>query len=74
MHYVLSTRCQWRYNVFPLGSTVFGYSDLWTCHGAIGRIHHSLCDRRQAKLARYASAAAWAACVIDSQNVNIPGL
>ena len=66
--YILSTGCQWRYapSDLPPRSTLFNYFDLWTYHGVIDRIHHSLYVQCRERVAREASPTA---CIIDSQSV-----
>ena len=66
--YVLSTGCQWRYvpKDLPPKSTLYGYFDLWTYHGVIDRIHHTLYLQCRERVEREASPTA---CIIDSQSV-----
>ena len=66
--YVLSTGCQWRYvpKDLPSKTTLYGYFDLWTYHGVIDRIHHTLYLQCRERLKREASPGA---CIIDSQSV-----
>ena len=66
--YILSTGCQWRYapSDLPPRSTLFNYFDLWTYHGVIDRIHHSLYVQCRERVEREASPTA---CIIDSQSV-----
>lgn len=66
--YVLSTGCQWRYvpKDFPPKTTLYGYFDLWTYHGVIDRIHHTLYIQCRERIEREASPTA---CIIDSQSV-----
>ena len=66
--YVLSTGCQWRYvpKDLPPKSTLYGYFDLWTYHGVIDRIHHTLYLQCRERVERAASPTA---CIIDSQSV-----
>ena len=66
--YVLSTGCQWRYvpKDLPPKTTLYGYFDLWTYHGVIDRIHHTLYLQCRERLKREASPGA---CIIDSQSV-----
>ena len=66
--YVLSTGCQWRYvpKELPPKSTLYGYFDLWTYHGVIDRIHHTLYLQCRERVEREASPTA---CIIDSQSV-----
>ena len=66
--YILSTGCAWRYvpKDFPPKSTLFEYFDLWTYHGVIDCIHHTLYMQCREKLGREASPTA---CIIDSQSV-----
>ena len=66
--YVLSTGCQWRYipKDLPPRSTVHGYFCLWSYHGTLESIHHTLYVRCREQEERDASPTA---CVIDSQSV-----
>ena len=50
----------------PAKSTLYGYFDLWTCHGVIDRIHHMLYLQCRDKMEREASPTA---CIIDSQSL-----
>jgi len=66
--FVLSTGCQWRAipKDLPPKSTVYGYFDLWTCDGTIGRIHEALYAACREQAGRDASPTA---AIIDSQSV-----
>jgi transposase len=66
--YILSTGCQWRYvpKDLPPKSTLYDYFDLWTYHGVIDRIHHTLYVQCRERVEREASPTA---CIIDSQSV-----
>ena len=66
--YVLSTGGQWRYvpKDLPPKTTLYGYFGLWTYHGVIDRIHHTLYLQCRERLEREATPTA---CIIDSQSV-----
>jgi len=66
--FVLSTGCQWRAipKDLPPKSTVYGYFDLWTWDGTIGRIHEALYAACREQAGRDASPTA---AIIDSQSV-----
>jgi transposase len=66
--YILSTGCQWRAipKDLPPKSSVYGYFDLWTYDGTLGRIHHALYERCREQAQREASPTA---AIIDSQSV-----
>ena len=66
--YVLSTGCQWRAipKDLPPKSTVYGYFDLWTWDGTIGRMHETLYAACREQAGREASPTA---AIIDSQSV-----
>src|ERR1700686_2104433 len=66
--YVLSTGCQWRAipKDLPPKSSVYGYFDLWTYDGTLGRIHHALYQQCREREQREASPTA---AIIDSQSV-----
>jgi transposase len=66
--YLLETGCQWRHlpKDFPPRSTVWGYFDLWTYDGTLGRIHEALYGALRAAEGREASPTA---AIIDSQTV-----
>ena len=66
--YVLSTGCQWRAipKDLPPRSTVYGYFDLWTWDGTIGRMHETLYAACREQAGREASPTA---AIIDSQSV-----
>ena len=66
--YLLETGCQWRHlpKDFPPRSTVWGYFDLWTYDGTLGRIHEALYVALRAAEGREASPTA---AIIDSQTV-----
>ena len=66
--YILSTGCQWRYipKDLPPRSTVNGYFCLWSYHGTLDTIHHTLYVQCREQMGREASPTA---CVIDSQSV-----
>ena len=66
--FVLSKGCQWRAipKDLPPKSTVYGYFDLWTWDGTIGRIHEALYAACREQAGRDASPTA---AIIDSQSV-----
>ncbi len=68
LFYILSTGCQWRYvpKDLPLNSTRYDDFDLWTYHGVLDCIHHTLRVECRERLEREASPTA---CIIDSQSV-----
>ena len=63
--YILSTGCQWRAipKDLPPRSTVYDYFDLWSCDGALDRLHDALSVKCREAAAREASPTA---AIIDS--------